>query len=118
MTNAPPSWFMIPLHKDLLNNMRYDGDCMQRHKKIKKFLPFFYESVMTAASQSKTKYTYTGKEFHSDIFISNDKKMKEDLIPILHVLFPGSSIFYSESFNPCGTSISKSICVDWSIQIP
>ena len=108
------TWCPIPMNKDILNNMKYDGNAIQRHKRIKKFLPLFYDSVIIAAAQSKTKYIYSGKEFHSDVFTLNDKKIKDDLIPILHFLFPNCSIYYSETNDIGGNPINKSICVDWT----
>jgi len=114
MSNNSSPWCPIPLNKDILNNMKYDGNALQRHKRIKKFLPLFYESVMTAAAQSKTRYVYTGNEFHSDIFTLNDKKLHSDLIPILTFLFPNCSVFYSENTDIGGNPVKKTICVDWS----
>jgi len=109
-----PTWCPIPLNKELLKNMRYDGNALQRNKRIKNFLPLFYDAVLTAAAQSKTSYTYTGTEFHSDIFTLNDKKVQADLVPILVFLFPNCSVYYSEMTNIGGVAIGKRICVDWS----
>jgi len=114
MSNILPSWLPIPLNKDVLTNMKYDGNAMQRHKRIKKFLPLFYDSVIVAAAQSKTRFVYTGKEFHSDIFTLNDKKVQCDLIPILSFLFPGSAVYYSETKDIGGNPVGKTISVDWS----
>ena len=114
MPNGLPVWCPIPIDKDMLNNMKYDGGAIQRNKRIKNFLPIFYDSVITAASQSKTRYTYTGKEFFSDIFTLEDTKVSQDLVPILTFLFPNCSVFYSETKNFCGKSVGKTISVDWS----
>ena len=111
---STPPWCPIPINKDTLNNMRYDGGALQRHKRIKNFVPLFYDEVMIAAAQSKTKYAYTGKEFHSDIFTMNDKKVREDLVPILSFLFPKCQVYYFETNDIGGKPIGKTICVDWT----
>ena len=105
---------LLPIPKATLQAMRYDGNAIARLKKIKKFIPIIYESVIVSAAQSKSSYTYTEQNFVSDIFNPHDAKMQEDLTGVLVYVFPGCSIYYSEKKDIGGNRVGKSITIDWS----
>ena len=114
MSGQIPNSFLMPMNKNVLQNMKYDGNAMSRHKKIKKFLPLLYDAIIISAFQSKSKYTYTGKEFFSDIFTMNDAKIKTDLVQIIQYMFPMCAVYYSENKDIGGNIVHQTITVDWS----
>jgi hypothetical protein len=82
--NGLPVWCPIPIDKDMLNNMKYDGGAIQRNKSMILLLPLHHKV--------RQDIHILGRIF-SDIFTLEDTKVSQDLVPILTFLFPNCSVF-------------------------
>ena len=63
MSGQIPNSFLMPMNKNVLQNMKYDGNAMSRHKKIKNFYHYYMMQLLLVHFKVKVNIHIQGKNF-------------------------------------------------------
>jgi len=101
-----------PISKASLAALNGDESAFNRNRIIRNITSIVYMNVIKQAGAGKTSYT-TESNVNSQFIATTDSNLQSALLAQLSIIFPDSSVQYTNVTDLSGNVTGKSITVDW-----